>query len=233
MAGAEALYCYTDREGSYSLYVSKPSAAAIVSGVLSFKVTVLDYARPVSVTAQLHGLAVPMSRATRGEFWSVWSGSVDTTQVPDGVVSLEAAAALDDSRSNTLASYLVLNGNEPPYAASGDAVVKLQVRGVDAADEVWLNGERLGVIPAGTANETTVAFPAPARLLKRANKLTVRAVAALGATDKDDFNVGSVWMEYAGKRFHDIRYVVFARHQIGDGNPAAYGTEKDLYLCLP
>lgn len=108
-------------------------------------------------------------------------------------------------------------------------MLKLQVRGIDAADTILLNGQPLGVIPAHTAAETTLAFDIAKDRLLKFNRVTIRA-AAQGA-GKDQFSVGPVWLEYKGKKGHDLRYASFERHTIIGSDPRR--SEKDLFYCLP
>ncbi len=231
--GRNVHYCYSDREGTHSLCITKPSAAKLLSGTVPFEVTVLDYGQPVSVNACTGNTSLPVKKKGTGEFWSVWSGEMDTRLVTDGLTELEITAVVNDAKSSTSARFLTVNGNEAPFESTADAVVKMQVRGIDADDDVYFNGKKIGIIPAGTTNETLVEFAVPAEALKRANRLLIRAAAKPGEKDKDDFNVGSVWMQCGSKRIHDIRYVVFQRHQIGDDKPETYGPEKELFLCIP
>jgi len=125
--------------------------------------------------------------------------------------------------------YLVVNGREEPYHADASATLKMTVRGIDAPNAILLNGEPLATIPADTPKETTLEFPIARERLGRLNRVTVRA--ADHGTGKDHFSVGPVWLEYLGKRIHDLRYPTFDRHTIGGNDPAR--GEKDLYFCLP
>lgn len=228
-------YVYSAREGhNASLYVSSPNASAIRQGTFPAEVTVLDFGHPVEVTGEVGGQPVALQQKTRGAYWSVWQGEVDTARVPDGLLTFTVTAGEGEAAAHTDARYLVINGKEgPSYQADADAVLKMRVRGIEADDEVWSGESRLGIIPAGTPNETEVVFQLPAANLKRLNPVTIKAAAAPGATDKDDFNVGPIWVEYKGKRLHDIRYVSFARHNIGDNKPASYSPERTFYYCLP
>ena len=141
------------------------------------------------------------------------------------------AATRAGQQTTAAARYLVLNGKEEPYQAAADAVLKFRVRGIDSNDSVWLGDERLGTIPTGTANDTELQFPITAAALKRVNKVTIRAGG--NPENKDDFSVGPIFLSYQGKNIHDLRYVSFARHTIGDNEPKKYPTERDFHFCLP
>ncbi len=231
LANGTADYAYTAREGEDSLYISSPNASEIRSGTLPVEVTVLDLGRPVQVTATVGDQTTALSCETKREFSSVWKGEVDTTVVPDGIMALTATATRDGHPTAATARYLVLNGKEEPYQADADAVLKMKVRGIDGDDEVWLGDRQLGTIPKGTANDTELQFPIPAAQLKRVNKITIRAGG--DPKNKDDFSVGPIFLSYKGKNIHDLRYVSFARHTIGDNEPTRYSAERDLYYCLP
>lgn len=231
LTNGTADYVYTAREGEDSLYVSSPNASEIRSGTMPIEAVVLDLGRPMETTAAVGGQTVALTCKEKREFSSVWQGQVDTTVVPDGIMTLTVTATRADQPTSATARYLVLNGKEEPYQAAADAVLKMRVRGIDSNDEVWLGDQRLGTIPTGTVNDTELQFPIPAAQLKRVNKVTIRAGG--NPENKDDFSVGPIFLSYQGKSIYDLRYVSFARHTIGDNEPKKYPAERDLYFCLP
>lgn len=223
---------YAHREGLYPLCVTSPLASAVQSGKVDVEVTVLDFGRPVEFSAQFAGQRVPVQKASREELWSTWKGTVDTTQALDGDRVLRVASQLGNETSACEMRYLVVNGRQERYKADAPATLKLQVRGINANDEVLLDGQPLGTIPADTPKETTLSFEIPGDRLAKVNRVTVRAGIERG-TDKDDFSVGPIWLEYKKKKVYDLRYPVFERHPVGDAAPKRYKPEKDLYFCLP
>ncbi|NLF69490.1 MAG: hypothetical protein GX575_10600 [Candidatus Anammoximicrobium sp.] len=220
---------YTNREGAYPLYVSAPPASSVQTGATEFEVVLVDFGRPVEMSASFAGSRVPVRTAARERLWSTWKGTLDTRQAFDGDRVLKVVSQLGGQTTACEMRYLVVNGRVDPYRADAPATLKMQVRAIDAPDVILLGGEPLGVIPADTPKETTLEFKVPAKRLGKLNQVTIRA--AEQGTGKDQFSVGPVWLEYLGKRIHDLRYPTFDRHTIGGNDPAR--GEKDLYFCLP
>ncbi len=223
---------YGNREGSYPIYVAGPLATTVQSGEMEIEVVFFDFGKPVQPAARFAGHAVPLQKTGREDLWSTWKGKVDTTQVYDGARPVVVYSQLGDERSESEMRYLVVNGRVEPFRTDTPATLKIQVRGIHAADEIILNGQPLAVIPADTPNDTTLSFAIPAERLAKLNRVTVRAAIQRG-NDRDDFSVGPICLEYGKKRLYDLRYPTFARHTIGDANPARYKTEKELFFCLP
>lgn len=221
---------YTNREGDTPVSIVAPLATSVQSGQVDVEVVVVDFGQPVEASALFAGNPVALSQTSREELWSIWKGTLDTRQAFDGDRVLKVTAKRGDTNSAFEIRYLVSNDRAETYAADASAVLKLQVRGIDAADTILLNGQPLGVIPANTAAETTLAFDIAKERLLKFNRVTIRA-AAQGA-GKDQFSVGPVWLEYKGKKSHDLRYASFERHTIGGGNDPRR-SEKDLFYCLP
>lgn len=223
---------YSNREGSYPLYVAAPRASSEQSGKLDVEVVVLDFGRPVELVARFAEHETPLQLAAREELWSTWKGTVDTARAYDGDRTLRVVSKLGGEESSCDMRYLVINHRAEPFRTETPATLKLQVRAINADDEVLLNGKPLGIIPAGTPNETTLSFEIPAERLAKVNQVTIRAGIERG-TNKDDFSAGPVWLEYQKRKIYDLRYPVFQRHSIGDANPKRSATEKDCYFCLP
>jgi hypothetical protein len=220
---------YTSREGEYSLYVSSPNATRLQSGEVPFEVSVLDFGKPVQVTARWADAPVALTLAQRRPNWSIWKGTFDSRKLDDGTAVLEVRTSLGDSISVCPMRYLVVNGRETPYRADEPAVLKLQVRSVHAVEEVLLDGRPLGTIPADTPNETTLSLNVPAERLGKLVRVTVRSGARNGR--KDNFSVGPIWLEYKGRRIYDLRFVTFERHAMGDAAPGRK-PERDWYFDL-
>ncbi len=225
---------YTDRQGHYSLYVSSPDSTAIRSGAMPVEVVLLDFgsADQFKVQAKLGETAVDLELAGREPAWSTWRGTLDTASVFDGLSDVEVTALGAGRTERSTTQYLVVNDRPAPFEAQGPAVLKLVVRNLGADGEIVFNGQPLGAIPAETPNETTVELPVPADRLKRVNTVTLRA-GSKANNDRDRFSAGPVWLEYQGRRLHDIRYVSFHRHNIGTADTKDTDLGTKLVFCLP
>jgi hypothetical protein len=225
---------YTDRQGHYSLYVSSPDSTEIRSGAMPMEVVLLDFgtADQFKVQARLGETTVDLELAGREPAWSTWRGTLDTASVFDGLAAVEVTAIGAERTDRSTTQYLVVNDRPAPFEAQGPAVLKMVVRNLRADGEISFNGQPLGVIPADTPNETTIELTVPADRLKRLNTVTLRA--GIRANNEGDrFGAGPIWMEYQGRRIHDIRYVSFHRHSIGTADPQHDDMEKDLVFALP
>ena len=220
---------YASREGLCPISVVGPLATAVQSGTSEVEVAVVDFGKPVDVAATFVGNPVPMKPVAREERWSFWRGTVDTRLAFDGDRTFRVTAKRDGADSAFGIRYLVDNGRVAAYAAVAPATLKLQVRGINAADEVLFNGELLGVIPSDATNETTVALGVAKERLAKFNRVAVRAAAQ--GRGKDLFSIGPVWLEYQGKKICDLRYASFERHVIVGDDPQR--CEKMLFYCLP
>lgn len=230
--GVSLKTAYSSREGRYPLFVAAPLASAVQSGQLAVEIVLLDFGKPVEPTAQLAGQVIPLHLASREELWSTWQGTADTTQVDDGDRLLQLSSQVGSEVSRTEMRYLIVNGRRQPYQADAPATLRLQVRRVNAPDEVLLDGQPLATIPADTPNEATLAFAIPADRLAKVNRVTLRAAIERG-TDRDDFSVGPIWLEHKNRKLYDLRYPTFERHNIGDAPGTQYKPERDCYFCLP
>jgi hypothetical protein len=223
---------YFNREGRDAVAVVEPLASSVISGRMEFKAAVLDFGKPVELAARFEGRRTGIELDHREALWSTWKGSLDTRQVFDGPRVLKVASQLGNEMSWAEIRYLVVNGRPEPFHSDSPAVLKLQVRGINAADEVLLNGKALATIPATTPSNSTLQFPVPAERLAKVNRVTIRAVVQRGQ-DLDDFSVGPIWLEYKGKPLYDLRYPSFERHLIGDAPTRRYRPEREIYFCLP
>ena len=227
--GGKLKTAYTNREGAYPLYVSSPPASSVQEGRIEIEVVLVDYGRPVEVSASFADNRIPLQAAGREPLWSTWTGTVDTRQAFDGDRVVKVVSQAGDEISSCEMRYLVVNGRVEPYQADTSAKLKMAVRGIDAPNAILLGGEPLAVIPADTPNETTLEFEIGRERLARLNQVTIRA--ADQGNVKDHFSVGPVWLEYQGRRIYDLRYPSFMRHGIGGNDPDR--AEKALYFCLP
>jgi hypothetical protein len=223
---------YSDRRGPLSLYVSKPDSRQVKEGEMPFEVVVLDLGETVDVSAEFAGNVVPVSAVSRDDLWSTWEGKVDTALALDGLAELKVTVTSGDATGSSVSRFLVVNGRTEPYVAAGGAVLKFRIHDVHAANEILLNGEPLSEMVAGTADGTELRIEIPPERLERLNKVTFRAAPA-EPDNLDDFGVSNVVLEYEGGGVRDIRFTSWQRHSIGDNNPDAYPTEKDLYFYLP
>ena len=226
--GGKLKTVYTSREGLCPISIVAPLATAVQSGQIAVEVAVVDFGQPVDMAASFVGNPVPLTQGSREDMWSIWRGVVDTRQAFDGDRKLRVMSKRGEMTNVFEICYLVANGRTEAYAAAAPATLKVQVRGIRVANEILLNGAPLGVIPAGTTNETTLAFDISKTRLEKCNRVTVRAAHGF---EKNQFSVGPVWMDYKGKRISDLRYASFERHVVFADNPQR--CEKDLFFCLP
>jgi len=227
--GSALKTAYTNREGLCPISIVAPLATAVQSGPIEVELVIADFGQPVEASASFLDHPVTLTQASREDLWSTWKGAVDTRQAFDGDRVLKVLAKRGRDTSAFEIRYLVSNGRAEPYSSDAPATLKVQARGIGAADTVLFNGEPLGTIPAGTPKETTLAFEvAKDRLLKFNRVLFCAAAQGKG---KDQFSVGPVWLEYKGKKIHDLRYASFERHTIIGDDPKR--SEKELFYCLP
>lgn len=220
---------FAGREGACPMSVIAPVATAVKSNVMDVAVAVVDFGQPAEVSASYDGHPVQLRSSTREELWSIWRGDVDTRTAADGDRVFRICAKTKESVVTNEIRYLVVNGREEAYAALAPATLKIQVRGVDAEEAVIFNGEPLGAIPASTPKETTLVFEIGKERLKKINRVAISAGAQ--GKGKDQFSAGPVWLEYKGKKIHDLRYASFERFTIVGDDPKR--SEKALFFCLP
>jgi hypothetical protein len=223
---------YFNREGREALAIVAPSASTVLRGRVDFSATMLDFGKPVEMSARFEGSRIGVELDHREPLWSIWKGSVDTRTVCDGPRVLKLASQLGNEMSWTEARYLVVNGRTAPFQATGPAVLKLQVRGVDAADELLWNGRPLGTLPPKAPKDSVVRFSLPPERLLQVNRLTIRAVPQRGS-QLDDFSVGPISLDYGGQSIRDLRFPGFQRYSIGNPNKLRHRPQHDVYLCLP
>lgn len=220
---------YASREGATPISVAEPLATTVRTNDFKAEVVVVDFGQPVELAASFDDQPVTLTQTSREDLWSVWTGTVALGPAFDGDRTLKIAAKQGSETGAFAIRYLVSRGRAEPYQTDASASLKLQVRGIDAPDSVLFNGEPLGVIPVGTTNEATVAFAISPQRLQKFNRVTVSAAAQKKGMDQ--FSVGPVWLEYKGKKIHDIRYASFERHTVAGDDPKR--AAKELYYCLP
>ena len=221
---------YTNREGRYPLYVASPTGkitstnkvTQAQSGKIEIEVVVVDFGKPLEVTAQYADQAVPLKLAAREELWSTWKGTVDTALAYDGDHVVHVSSRLGDDVSTCDMHYLVLNGRAEPYRADAPAKLTFQVRGVYAAEkEILFNGTPLGTVAAKTPDKTIVSFEIPGDRLAKVNRVTGL------------FRLANVELKYKKRSYYDLRYTVFEPHDFSKATSASTSPEDALYFCLP
>lgn len=220
---------YASREGDTPLAAVAPLASAVQTNDFVVTVSVVDFGRPVALSATFDGRPVVFAQSSREELWSYWQGAVGLAAACDGDRVLHVEARQGESVSTNEIRYLVATGRQQPYRAAAPAALRMQVRGVSVSGAVTFNGQPLGAIPAGTTNEATLSFPVSPDQLRKLNRVVVGVVGA--ARGKPPISVGPVWIDYRGKKIHDLRYASFERHLVGGGDPRR--ASKELYYCLP
>ncbi len=221
---------YTNREGRYPLYVASPTGKVTPtnkvtqsqSGKIEIEVVVVDFGKPVEVTAQYAEQAVSLKLAARADLWSTWKGAVDTALAYDGDRVVHVSSRLGDDVSTCDMHYLVLNGRPEPYRADAPAKLTLQLRGVYATEkEIFFNGKPLGTVAAKTPDKTIVSFDIPSDRLAKVNRIT------------GSFRLANAKLEYKKHSFYDLRYAVFEPHDFSKATSTSSRPEDALYFCLP
>ena len=160
----------------------RTSRSAAQSGKIEIEVVVVDFGKPVEVTARYADQPVPLKLASREELWSTWKGTVDTSLAYDGDRVVHVSSRLGDDVSTCDMHYLVLNGRAQPYRADAPAKLTFQVRGVYATEkEIFFNDKPLGTVAAKTPDKTVLSFDIPSDRLAKVNRVTVRAAAPSGS----------------------------------------------------
>lgn len=219
---------YVGREGDTPLSAVSPLATAVLTNDVAAVFAVVDFGRPAGLAASFDGRPVTFSLASREELWSFWKGYVPLGGSFDGDRVLRVVARQGEAESTNEIRYLVDVGRPQPYRAEAGATLRMQVRGgVAVAGAVLFNGQLLGAIPVGVTNETTLAFSVVPDQLRKFNRVELRAGQG---PRRPPFSAGPVWLEYKGKKIHDLRYASFERHSVG-GDPRR--PPKVLYYCLP
>ncbi len=226
VAGDTLQQVYAGREGPWSMDARSPRSTAVQAGRVPVEVSLLDLGRDVTLTARYADAEVPLQRSERAALWSTWRGEVDTAAGPDGAGELLVTASGDGRPATLSARFIVRNGRDAPTRLTDDGLLRFQVSGVDAADEVLFNGQPLGVLTAGTPAGTWVELRVPRERLRRLNQVTFRAVAQ--GTRNDDFRVGPVLLKVGQQSVYDLRGPSFNTWSVGNARP-----EVEVYLCLP
>ena len=152
------------------------------SGKIEIEVVVVDFGKPVEVTARYADQPVPLKLASREELWSTWKGTVDTSLAYDGDRVVHVSSRLGDDVSTCDIHYLVLNGRAEPYRADAPAKLTFEVRGVHATEtEIFFNDKPLGTVAANTPDKTVLSFDIPSDRLAKVNRVTVRTGAPSGS----------------------------------------------------
>jgi hypothetical protein len=221
---------YTNREGHYPLYVASPAGTVeqttpTQSGKIEIEVVVVDFGKPLDVTARYADQPAPLKLASRDELWSTWKGTLDTSLEYDGYRTVHVASRLGDDVSTCDMNYLVLNGRAQPYRADAPARLSFDVRGCAKEATIFFNGKPLGMVAAETPAKTVVSFDIPSDRLAQLNRATVR-------TD-GPFRLANIQLQYKKHAVHDPRYAVFEPHDFNKATSASSRPEDALYFCLP
>ena len=220
---------YSNREGHYPLYVSSPMAPLMStkaqSGKIEIEVVVVDFGKPLEVTARYADQPVPLKLVSREELWLTWKGTVDTALAYDGDHVVHVSSRLGDDVSTCDIHYLVLNGRAQPYRADAPATLTFEVRRIHATAEVFFNDKPLGTVAANTPENTVVSFDIPSDRLAKVNRVTVRA--------GGPFWLKPIKLEYKKHFIYDLRYYRVAGHSFDKATSARSRPEDALYFCLP
>lgn len=192
----------------YPVTVAEPGLRAVLDQPLTVKVNFLDLGNEVQAAHIALG-AMPAVPATLGAdgLYRTATANLDPARLPDGFHDLTITLAGSGEPFVERQPRLVLTGNQEAFNASGPAVLRLRLRGVDAANQILLNGQPLATMPADAADNRVLEMTVPAERLQRLNVIEVESAKLLDGVGYDDFSVDQVSLTYGGQVCRDPRFV--------------------------
>jgi len=144
-------FVFLNRKGHNAISNYTPMGNNILKGEQEFVFSVLDYGKPVEVTAELDGKPFALDKKSQERLWSYWSGKLDTTTLFDGVHDFHLMAKQDGKDSDYTVRYLIINGNDDNEFKTEQQGVFMTCRvpkcGMDV--EVRINGTPIGKLLKG------------------------------------------------------------------------------------
>ncbi len=168
----------------------------------------------------------------RGPIKCSFNAKLKLEDVAEGIRPLAVAVTDGKKTWQCGGDFLTLTGHQAKFAAIADAVLELDLGGIDIGAELRFNGEKLiGLKPTGLKGDNryrhpvkgteVVAINIPKAKLRRLNMIEL--LATKKANERlDSFCLLDVRMKYAGKTCRDVRF------PYGPRNPN-YVTEKKTY----
>lgn len=218
---------YANMDGLNPISLVSPFADAVLSGLVEFEISVVDFGKTCQVRGMFENRPVVMRQTSRTELWSFWKGVFNSRNTSDGGRLLNIAAIGSNDTSKLEVRYLLDNNNNEPFISDAAATLNIQVNRSSDEVMVQLNGEFMGTIPSGTANGKIATFNIPGQKLQRLNKLILR----IPENSKETHNLGPVFIDYREKKLYDQRYPTFNRYNLGNGK--GLRGEKNLYYVIP
>jgi len=234
------------------IQIDAPSPPGPLRGTVEVKATVFD---PKDI---VHGATVSLGRVrevamvtNRGP-WKEITGMLSTPTLPDGTHQLWVIVRpLEGVPLARVVVATVANSPPKPFEPVGEARLRLRVRGVEAEATVLVNGQKVGLIPPATEDDSEVTFDVSAKVLAqmgttdREGKLTLKPnmwpVAAVSfrpgkkktpkGEEPDVFEVADILLDYADRFRRDVRttgghYVEI--REVGHPEPKPYRARIQL-----
>ncbi|MDD4538024.1 MAG: metallophosphoesterase [Lentisphaeria bacterium] len=170
---------YFNREGHNAIARIAPSAGEIGSGKQTLTVSVLDYGKPMELTASVrnHDVALAPVMSSREPLWSYWTLSFDSATWPDNLYTIDFKALQDGKESTSSTRCLLINGNDDKaFAPKYDYVLHFTYVRADADAELLINDQVIASIakgrPCGRNEKGSVTIPRD--IMRRMNALSIR-----------------------------------------------------------
>lgn len=227
---------FFNREGVNAIARISPSASESASGQLTLTVSVLDYGKPVELTASVrnHDVALKPVMSSREPLWSFWTLSFDSATLPDSLYTIDFKALQDGKESKSSTRCLLINGNEDKaFQAERDYVLHFIYVRADADAELLLNDQVIASIakgrPCGRTEKGSIALPRD--LMRRMNALSIRT--APGQTGR--VAISNVCIKYQREdkktvTVSDPRYYDHSSFSVNAEKPNA---ASPRYIALP
>jgi predicted MPP superfamily phosphohydrolase len=170
---------YFNREGRNAIARIAPSAGIIGSGQQTITLSVLDYGKPVELTATRRpdNMALTPVLSRQEPLWSFWTVSFDSSTWPDNLYTFDFKALQDGQESKSSTRCLLINDqDDPSFQAKYDYVLHFTYVRSDADAELLFNEQVIASInkghPCGRSERGSI--PIPQKLLRRMNSLSIR-----------------------------------------------------------
>ncbi len=220
---------YFNREGHNAIARIAPSAGDIGSGEQTLTVSVLDYGKPVELTASVRNYDVALApvMSSREPLWSFWTLSFDSATWPDNLYTIDFKALQDGKESTSSTRCLLINGNDDKaFAPKHDYVLHFIYVRADADAELLVNDQVIGSIakgrPCGRSEKGSVAIPR--NIMRRLNALSIRP--APGQTGRVAISHVTIKYQREDKKtvtVSDPRYYSHSSFSVNAEKPASAG----------
>ncbi len=130
------------------------------------------------------------------------SATLDTGTPAEGVYDLTFVMQAGQESLVEQRPVVLVGGPEEPFVPEGPVTLVLRGLKIDAANQVFVNGQLVGEMTPGAAERTRVELPVPADCLRRLNRVEV--VSARDAQGQwDNFTLDMIEFSYQGRAYVD------------------------------